>query len=155
MTTDETLLKKCWEKKNTDCLLSFTFPFALWSNKRFKGRHRDGGMWTMTAMVPTSTLGPNSPKGQAKDSSVCVEKSCREWVSGPGGDIVLWRGPVLGWTWRVTERDQGLRMKETSALSSVFGRLRAAVGTIVTTLICIHLAGALRGSAGQRNGPVV
>lgn len=45
--------------------------------------------------------------------------------------------------------DQGLRMKGTAALSSVFGRLRAAVGAIVDTLICIRLAGALGGSAGQ------
>lgn len=33
-------------------------------------------------------------------------------------------------------------MKGTAALSSVFGRLRAAVGTIVDMLICIRLAGA-------------
>ena len=45
--------------------------------------------------------------------------------------------------------DQGLRMKGMAALSSVFGRLRAAVGTIVDMLICIHLAVALGGSTGQ------
>lgn len=38
----------------------------------------------------------NAPKSQAKGSSVCIEKSCMEWVSGLGGDMVVWRGPVLG-----------------------------------------------------------
>lgn len=50
-------------------------------------------------------------------------------------------------------RDQGLRMKGTAALSSVFGRLRAAVGTIVDMLICIRLAGAPGGSTGQEERP--
>lgn len=44
--------------------------------------------------------------------------------------------------------DQGLRMKGTAASSSVFGRLRAAVGAIVDMLICIRLAGAPEGGAG-------
>lgn len=50
----------------------------------------------------------NALKSQAKGSSVCIEKSCREWVSGLGGDMVVWRGPMLGWTWRVTERGSGV-----------------------------------------------
>lgn len=49
-----------------------------------------------------------APKRQAKGSSVCIEKSCREWVSETGDDMALWRGPVLGWTWRVTERGSGV-----------------------------------------------
>lgn len=44
-------------------------------------------------------------------------------------------------------------MKGTAALSSVFGRLRAAVGTIVDRLICIRLAGAPGGSTGQEEQP--
>lgn len=44
-------------------------------------------------------------------------------------------------------------MKGTAALSSVFGRLCAAVGTIVDELICIRLAGAPGGSAVQEERP--
>lgn len=80
---------------------------------------------------------------------MCIEASCRE--GDLGGEATWFVGGDQCWGEHdVSLRgDQGLRMKGTAASSSVFGRLCAAVGTIVDVLICIRLAGTLGGSTGQ------
>lgn len=50
-------------------------------------------MWTQNVW----TLGPTLLTARAKGSSVCIGgKAVGSGVSGLGGDMVLWRGPVLG-----------------------------------------------------------
>lgn len=97
------------EKKDTSCLLFPTFPFSLWLNKGSRAIDRAEvceSRCRMSEQILDSLS--NVPENQAKGSSVCIEKSCRELFSGLGGDMVLWRGTLLGWTWRVTERGSGV-----------------------------------------------
>lgn len=96
----------------------------------------------------------NPLKKQAKGSSLCGEKSCREWAFW-GWEAAWLFGGEQRWGERdVSLRgDQGLRFKAMTALSSVFGRLRAAVSAIVDKLICIRLAAAPGGTTGQEERP--
>lgn len=95
------------------------------------------------------TADPVPHRLQPERGLICVQRKA-EGIGYLWGDMALWRGEQCWCEHDVSLRgDQGLRMKGTAALSSVFGRLRAAVGAIVDTLICIRLAGALGGSAGQ------
>lgn len=142
-------------KKDTSCLLFPTFPFSLWSNKG--SRAIDwvevcGSLCRLSKQI-LDTLS-NAPKSQAKGSSVCIEQS---WggEGGLGREATWFFGGDQCWGEHdVSLRgDQGLQMKGMAALSSVFGRLRAAVGTIVDMLICIRLAGTPGGSTGQEERP--
>lgn len=134
-------VEKGWRrerKKDTSCLLIRTFPFPLWFNKRSIAI--DGSevcKRRMSEQFP-DTLSRAGPKAH-----LCVERKAggigylgweATWVFG--GDQCWCEHDVS------LRGDQGLRMKGTAASSSVFGRLCAAVGTIVDMLICIRLAGA-------------
>lgn len=80
---------------------------------------------------------------QPERGLICAQKkSWRDWISvGRHSSLA---GEQCWCEHDVSLRgDQGLRMKGTAALSSVFGWLRAAVGAIVDMLICIRLARAL------------
>lgn len=109
MTPEESLFKKWRPKKDTSCLLFPTFPFSLWPHKG--SRAIDGvevcesGCRMSEQILDTLS---RVPKNQAKGSSVCIQKSCRERVSGLWGDKVLWRGTMLGWKWRITEMGSGV-----------------------------------------------
>lgn len=109
MTPEESLFKKWRPKKDTSCLLFPTFPFSLWPHKG--SRAIDGvevcesGCRMSEQILDTLS---RVPKNQAKGSSVCIQKSCREWVSGLWGDKVLWRGTILGRKWRITEMGSGV-----------------------------------------------
>ena len=107
MTTEGKPAQKVWRK--TSCLLFHRFPFPLWSDKGSRAIDRAEvceSLCRMSEQILDALS--NAPQSRAKGSSVCIEKSCGERVSGLGGDMVLWRGPVLGWTWRVTERGSGV-----------------------------------------------